>query len=258
MVNTQIFTDAGLTEGESKVYAALLELGSSTTGPILKASGVANSVVYRILDSLTEKGLVSHIVREKTRVYTAAEPARLLDFLAEQRAQITKREKAVQAALPSILSQLSLGNSDGVQMFQGFRGFQTAWEMQYQKLKKGEEYHAWAAHPVQEERYHRYWKKDHIRRSKTGIKAKLLFNKGTDPSILKNRNSFKGCEARYMPSQMVTKAWFMTYKDVTGIFLQESNPLAVIIVNQDIADSFNSYFEEAWESSKKFPKRVLR
>jgi len=43
MVNKEIFDllKIGLTEGESKVYLALTELGSSTVGPIVKKSGVA-------------------------------------------------------------------------------------------------------------------------------------------------------------------------------------------------------------------------
>ena len=61
-----LIREAGLTEGESKVYLALLKLDSSTSGPIIEESGVANSIIYRILDSLSEKGLVSYIIKEKT------------------------------------------------------------------------------------------------------------------------------------------------------------------------------------------------
>ncbi len=42
----------GLTEGETTVYLALLELGSSTTWNITKKSGISGSKVYEVLDRL--------------------------------------------------------------------------------------------------------------------------------------------------------------------------------------------------------------
>lgn len=43
----------------------------------------------------------------------------------------------------------------------------------------------------------------------------------------------------------------MTYKDTTLIILQEPIAIAVEIVNQEITDSFQSYFDEFWKKSKK-------
>ncbi len=90
-----------------------------------------------------------------------------------------------------------------------------------------------------------------MRRVKVGIKLRVLFNRETDEGILKNRNSFKGCDARYMPEGIKTPASFLTFKDTTVIVLQHPNPIAVEIVNQEIADSFQAYFEEFWKRSKK-------
>ena len=40
--------EAGLTDGEIRTYLALLEVGSSTIGPILEKSGINRSIIYRI------------------------------------------------------------------------------------------------------------------------------------------------------------------------------------------------------------------
>ena len=40
-MDTFALKEAGLTDGEIKVYLALLELGSSTTGPVIEKSGIA-------------------------------------------------------------------------------------------------------------------------------------------------------------------------------------------------------------------------
>ena len=49
----------GLTDGESKVYVALLQLQTATKSAIVKESSVSSSKVYEILDRLLAKGLVS-------------------------------------------------------------------------------------------------------------------------------------------------------------------------------------------------------
>jgi sugar-specific transcriptional regulator TrmB len=64
-------TKLGLTEGEAKVYLALLKLGSSTVGPIVKKSKVAYSNIYEVLERLISKGLVSFIKKEKTKYFQA-------------------------------------------------------------------------------------------------------------------------------------------------------------------------------------------
>ena len=66
--------EAGLTDGETRTYLALLEVGSSTIGPVLKKSGVNRSIIYRIIEKLIKKGLVSYITKEKTKYYQAAPP----------------------------------------------------------------------------------------------------------------------------------------------------------------------------------------
>ena len=68
----------GLTAGESKVYMALLKIGSSTTGPIVDEAKVSRSKVYHIIERLMSKGLVTSIVKTKTKYFQAADPHKLL------------------------------------------------------------------------------------------------------------------------------------------------------------------------------------
>ena len=72
------------------------------------------------------------------------------------------------------------------------------------------------------------------------------------PKILKNRNSYKLCDARYMPIEINTPAWLMGYKDVAVIGFASSKPITLEIVNKEIADSFKAYFDEFWKKTKPF------
>jgi len=253
---------AGLTEGEAKVYLALLKLGSSTSGPIIKESGVANSIIYRILDNLADKGLVSHIIKEKTKYFKAADPKKIINFIEKKKEKLDENKKSVEKILPQLLAMTQNTSETDVQIFEGFNGFLTAWELCYSKLGKGEEYHSWGVYPMQEERFNSFWQRDHKKREKIGFRGKILFNQGTDKETLKNRNSYWGCEARYMPTDIKTSAWFVVYKDVTNISLQTrkfeedgsviEKPMSIVITNKEIAETFESYFQDLWERSKAF------
>jgi len=250
-MDTKILKEAGLTEGEIKVYLGLLELGLSTTGPIIEKSRIARSIIYQILEKLMQKGLVSVITKEKTKYFQAAEPNKLLEYVEERKKHLEENKKQIENILPELLLKQKIAPKSATAMYFGYKGIRTAHEHLYQKLKKGEEYLYFGIPAYQPEQQHIYWKRDHLRRVKAGITFKVLFNNDTEISILKNRNSYKGADARYMPKGIKTPACFMIYKDTTVIILQTPEAIAVEIVNQHIADSFKSYFDEFWKQSKK-------
>jgi len=67
-MDVSILEDLGLRKAEISAYIALLELGSSSAGKILQKSKLQNSVVHRSLNSLMEKGLVTHIFLGKKNI----------------------------------------------------------------------------------------------------------------------------------------------------------------------------------------------
>src|SRR3989344_8787493 len=102
-MDISILKEVGLTDGEIKVYLALLELGSSTTGPMINKSGIARSIIYQILEKLMQKGLVSQIIKEKTKYFQAAEPNRILGYIDEREKQLDDNKKKIEKLLPELL-----------------------------------------------------------------------------------------------------------------------------------------------------------
>lgn len=246
------FKESGLTEGEIKVYTALLELGSSTTGPIVDKSGVSRSIIYQILEKLMEKGLVSYITKDKTRYFQAGDPNKIVEYIEERQKALLKNKAKIEKMLPELLLKKSMAKESEVNVYIGLKGLMTSHEHIYNKLKTGDEYCYLGIPAHQPESHHSYWRKDHARREKAGIIGKLLFNQGTDEEVLKNRNSFKGCDARYMSTDINTPASFLIYKDVCVIQLQEPSVVCIEIINQGIAGSFKAYFDEFWKRSEPF------
>ena len=250
-IDASALKQVGLTEGEARVYLALVRLGSATTGPVSDESGVSRSKIYGVLERLMRKGLASFIVKEKTRYYQAAEPFKLQDYLEARENEFKRQRRQLDELIPKLAAQKASAKQSEAQIFKGFKGMQAVNEHVFVRLKRGETADYMLGAAYQDEKYHRYWHKWHKTRVKAGIKNRLLFSSRTDASILANRNAYAGCDARYMPLPVDVPAWVMVYSDVTVIGLQ-SDELAIEIVNDKIAESFREYFEALWKLSKPF------
>ncbi len=247
--------ETGFTEGEIKAYLALLELGSSTIGPILEKSGITKSIIYRILEKLIKKGLVSYIIKEKTRHYQAAQPNKILDYVDTREKELQENRSKIQKMIPQLILKQKMAKKSEATIYEGFKGLMTAYENRYSKLKKGDEVVLYGLPPEQPGFHHAYWKKNHMRLSKEGIKCRMLYHPDVTDENLKNRNSYKLCEARRMPFNTESPSWVMIYKDVTLIAIPQGEmPFAFEITSKQVADSFRNYFNWFWKQSKKLKK----
>src|SRR3989338_6514101 len=120
-MDTSSLREAGLTEGEVKVYLALLELGSSTTGPIIEKSHIARSIIYQILEKLMQKGLVSQVIKEKTKYFQAAEPNKILEYIDERREKFEETKKVIENLLPELELKQKLAMKSEVAIYFGYK-----------------------------------------------------------------------------------------------------------------------------------------
>ncbi|MAF34565.1 hypothetical protein CMO91_01840 [Candidatus Woesearchaeota archaeon] len=251
-MDREVLIEAGLTDGESRVYLALLDLGSSTTGPIIQKSGVTRSFIYEILDKLIKLGLITYVAKDRTKYYQAADPKRLLEGIKEQEDHLKQSKTKVEKLIPELMAKLHASNQSEVRVYQGFKGMIAVHEQTYNKLKRGDA-HCYFGGAEQPKEHHLFWQRDHVRRGKLGIKSKILFNQDTPTQVLNNRNSYKGCDARYMPIKFDSPTYFLVYKDTVVVYIPTGqNPedmLAVEIVKQEVADSFQEFFDEFWKRS---------
>lgn len=252
-MDTKILERIGLTPGEIKAYMALLELGSSSTGPLANKSQVSRSKLYSIMDKLEKKGLASHVEKNGVVYFQAVEPAKVKDYLKEKKEELETLETEFEKFLPRLESfHKHAGEVQNVTVYQGLKGLQTCYEHYYLKVKKGGEQLCIGVPAYQPEAHHRYWHKDHLKRASLGIKCRMLFNRDTPKEILANRNSYSLCDARYMPTDLKTPSYFIIYADTVMIAIPSENPIAIEIVSREIADAFRAYFEEFWKRSEKF------
>ena len=81
-MKTEILRKIGLSDGEIKVYSALLDLRRSPVNKIHEKTGIERRNIYDILNKLIEKGLVSYTIEKGKKTYQCTHPNKLVEEIA--------------------------------------------------------------------------------------------------------------------------------------------------------------------------------
>jgi sugar-specific transcriptional regulator TrmB len=251
-VNISILRKIGLTKGESKVYLALLGLGQTTTGPIVKKAGVTTSKSYKILARLEEKGLASHIYKNKIKHFKAASPTKVLDLINKDFEEIKEKKEEVQELIPRLLEyQKKIQQEHEAEIYFGIEGLRTLFNEQTRRLKKGESHYVIGITSKQDygEPVSLFFEQLQYERDKKGISSNFLLGENARGTFNYIDNS-KYSNTRYIPYASLVA--INIYKDTTiiGIFTA-GNPILFKIVSKNVADNFIEHFKILWKIAKK-------
>lgn len=239
----------GLTDGEIKVYLALLELGSSATGKITKKSNVSGSKVYEVLERLIQKGLASFVNKNGIKYFEATSPERILDYLEEKENRLTEDRNTIQKIIPELILKTKNTQKSEVRVFTGWEGLKTANEDIINSLKKGEEWLSMGL-TEQPESWEIYFNKKQEKRAKKGIMQRHLLNKKYS-SLYKQRKKLSHTKFKFLPEELEMPTSTEIYKNkVIIMILVQSSPMAIMIENKSVANSFKIYFNHLWKNSK--------
>jgi len=86
---------AGLSDNETDIYLACLELGTGSAQAISHKAKLPRSTSYGVLESLKQKGLISSFQKKHTTLFSADDPQNIL-LLARQKAHM------IEHALPQL------------------------------------------------------------------------------------------------------------------------------------------------------------
>lgn len=246
---TQALQRIGLTEGEIKVYLSLLELGSSSIGKIIKKSGISGSKAYEVLDRLANKGLASFITKNGVKYFEATRPERILDYLEEKEHAIEEEKTAVQKIIPELILKQKEARKSEAKIFTGWEGLKTANEDIIKTLKKGEE---WLSMGLTEQpkSWEIYFTKRQKIRAQKGIKHKHMLNEKYK-KLYEQRKKLPHTEFRLLPKEFEMPTSTEIYNNkVTIMILSKESPMAIMIENKAVAESFRKYFYALWKTAK--------
>lgn len=226
-------TSAGLTENESKVYLALIDLGPALAGQISRKTGMHRRTVYDTCEMLIKKGLVGYILNNNRRLFQASNPERILDIIKEKENLLTP-----------LIAELNekygkTKEKEETNFYKGKEGLKTVFEDQL----SAKEILILGASPLAYEVLQFYFKWYDIARKKKKIKARII---ASDRKI----SRIPLAEIRYLPEKYANPVSVNIYGDKTAIILWASSPYAIVIKSPEVAKGYRNYFELMWRIAK--------
>ena len=242
----------GLTDGEVRLYDALLELGETTRARLAKKSGVSASKIYDVIGRLSEKGLVSSVRKQGRLHFSAANPARLQDYLEQKNVEIERERQLIAAMLPALGARYKkTDEGTDIEVFYGWEGLKTVFLSLENSMSKGDESLVFGAslgkNPEQADIFFRQHQQ---RVEKRGYRVRIIFNE--DMRSRKDRYKYyvrhKIHGIRFLHTQTFTELYI--YKKSVLFLMLLEKPIAINVKNREVVDSFQKFFETLWKDAK--------
>ncbi len=246
----EILRKIGLTEGEAKVYLALLGLGQSSTGPIVRKSGVTTSKSYKILDRLEQKGLASHVYKKKIKHFTAANPHQVLELVKRKEEELQEQKQEVEQLLPDLIKyQKQVQEEHETEVYLGMEGLRTIFNQQTEELEAGEEHYVIGITRYEDYREDvaQFFKRLESRRAHKGIIGNFLLGENARNHMQYLENS-QNTKIRYL--QDASHVAINLHKDVTVIGIFIGSPILIKIKSKEVTNNFIKHFKLLWEQAK--------
>lgn len=246
----ELLQTLGLAKNEARIYETLLRTGETGVGHIAEKSGVHRRNVYDSLNRLMEKGLVIEIVDSKENQYQAVEPRKLQEMLSE-------KTESLASAMPALDTLFFAEPTEyRVQTYRGKEGWK---QYMHDILQVNKSFYSIGAQGA--------WLDERVKSFAPGflaqVKAKKLqmyhlFDhevKESNHEILKH----VGKDYRFIPAAYATTSGVDVFGDRVNIMHQqqlgqvgEANEIMfTVIQNQNLADSFRTWFQFMWDNCEK-------
>ncbi len=238
-----VLEQVGLSDGEQKVYLALLELGESTSGPIADKSGVSASKVYQVIERLMKKGLAGEVVKKGSKHFKASNPKAIVDYLQERKRELNEIEQAAKDILPALKAQFDekTGETE-VQLFRGMKSFRNLYADLLGEMKPKEDYFVIGASVGLYDEFSAFFSNYHKQRAEKGVNIRMLFQQG----VLPPDTDWRHAKKQFLPAQFRTPFQVTVYKDVTLLQLLQKEPLVFKIKNEEVAAAYRQFFDTLW------------
>jgi sugar-specific transcriptional regulator TrmB len=225
----EILKSLGLSDKETKMYLANLQLGSSLVEKIARFARLNRTSAYDLLKSLEQKGFVSYTIQSGKRYYQATQPNKLIDILRE-------RETLVKKILPELnsLSQ-SAGTRPNVEVYVGKDGLKTIFE---QILSEAHSFSCIASKDHLFNLFEFYFPNFVDRRKKNNIKVRIISE--TPPFD-------KTAPYKLINKKIKTATWLYNGK-IAMVSLEDKEPIGILINEKNFYETHKMMFDLLWDS----------
>jgi len=239
----------GLTNGEIKVYESLLSLGKSTTGKIMKKSGISSSKVYLILEKLINKGLVSFVIENNIKHFQVTDPKAILNYIDNKKVQLEETKKQFEEIVPKIASRIK-DEEESAQVYKGLHGIEVAYNKILNNLKKRDSYSFFAIsqEEVRDEKVVDFLTRFHRKRIEKKVFVKVIADSKIERLYRKKQVLGKLYSIKHYP--LTLPVGVVIGKDRLLFIIFENNPTAYEIISKSIALKYQNFFNRLWKIAK--------
>ncbi|MCX6780672.1 MAG: helix-turn-helix domain-containing protein [Candidatus Magasanikbacteria bacterium] len=241
----KILVEIGLPEKEAQVLFVLIQHETLKASDLARKTRLNRTTLYGILKSLTALGLVTTHEQFGITVYSSIDPALLPAFLEQKREALRVQQTAISELLGDIQKVRDTKRGlPRLQFFEGWEGLKQAYEdtLEHNKEKiiwdfTGTQSIAQNLDPIFLEYYM-------SKRARLGIKCIQVApdNAVTQKTIEEDKKYLR--ETFVIPTEYEMQTEFVMYDNkVTMLSFAPDRPLAVIIEDENIANSLKTLFK---------------
>ena len=234
----------GLNNTEIRIYLALLKLNQSIASEIAKKAEIPRASIYNVLERLEEEGLVSHVIKENKKYFSAANPKTILENLDYKKERISE-------ILPELekMQEIKEEKIPKTEVYLGKKGIQTILNLILQERELyaiGVSKNSSEVLPYFIDR----WTKE---KTKRRIVTKIIYNDTKEIRLKVKKANYPQSiwHYKFLQTDNLTPIVTAVFGDKVMIgSWKKENLSAVLIQNKDIAETYKKYILRLWEIAK--------
>lgn len=241
-----------LNSDEARVFIELIEKPNTHLG-LSRSTGINRSKVYRIVDALIRRSLVTRRVDDRGMLLVANDPEALAIELVAQEAEVKRRREVYDQLLPELhaLSGRSAMDRFAVQTYEGVEGFK---QMQWHELSTVGELLVFGNMSVEQLGINHGWaEKFRMHTVERGYALREIFNTTHGVTDFTSNHDFMEMyDARIVAADILPMETPMViYNDTVAIYqFDDERRVGAEVINAAYAATMRRIFEHYWRLGK--------
>jgi HTH-type transcriptional regulator, sugar sensing transcriptional regulator len=243
----------GLSEKESDVYLASLELGPSSVQDISHKSKVNRATTYVMIESLSARGLMSTFTKGKKKFYSAESPERLVSIIDHEKNALDEKLRELHKVMPMLNAMYNAeGIKPQVRYLEGIEGVETV--RQIAERLTGDFVEIFPLEDVLQtkELLGPGREAHHAKLKKIGVGHRVIaITNEKNPTCLPDMGG--GQWKMIPPEDFPIHGSISVRQDHVFLFSYKSGIISAVIHSKEIAQTVRALFDLAWKGAGSYP-----
>ena len=242
--------ELNLSNGQIKVYSAILDLGISTINKIQEKTAIERRNIYDIINKLIERGLVSYTIEKGKRTYQCTHPNKILEEVKRKQQALKDIEDKIpqikdlfNLSKPEIRAEVYRGNEAIKSLINEVLDYKESYWLggnsfqDYKAVPKN--LFVWFNHWMDKRSKKKHWMYDLV--------SYGTWLDGLEPDKKKKHKEmyYKYCS---LPKDIYSPMVIIIFGDKVAQILWAKQPFAFIMDSKKIKESFMKYFNHFWKN----------